>query len=247
MVSRYLYISIFILILLGCSKSAFTDRNQLILVTESEELSLGEREAKNILSTAKISTDIANTNLVKRVGKKIADVSDKSYNWEFYLIEEDTLNAFCLPGGKVFVYSGILKVAKTEGQLATVMSHEIAHALARHGAERLSMAQLNSFGKNILSQALSLENPLYKNIFDSAYGVGSNIAIMLPHSRSNESEADYIGLILMKKAGYNPSEAIAFWENMKKMKSEGENFPFLSTHPSDSKRIEDIKGAIGKI
>lgn len=231
----------------GCSKTEYTDRNQLIIISESQEIELGDAEAKKILKSAKISTDIKATNIVKEIGQKIAQASGKDYDWEFHLIDEDVLNAFCLPGGKVFVYTGIFKAAKTKSQLATVMSHEIAHAIARHGAERLSMAQVNNFGKNLLSNALNIENPLYKDAFERVYGISSNLTMILPHSRKNESEADYIGLILMKKAGYNPDEAVEFWKNMSAIKNAGEPLPFLSTHPSDSKRIEDIQKALEKI
>jgi len=241
--------TVLLVFMTGCAvtKTAYTERTQVMLMSEEEELSIGESEAKKILQSSKVSSDWIAKARVERIGKRIAEVSEKDYNWEFHLIEEDVLNAFCLPGGKVFVYTGILKVAENDDQLATVMSHEIAHALARHGAERVSMAKMNQVGHTLLSAVLNIENPAYKQIFDTAYGVGTNVALMLPHSRDNESEADYIGLVLMAKAGYDPKEAIGFWENMKKQKGSSEQIPFLSTHPTDDKRIEDIRASLPKV
>ncbi len=181
--------------------------------------------------------------MVKRVGQRLAKVANTNYRWEFNVIEKDILNAFCLPGGKVFIYEGIFKAAKNEDQLATVMSHEIAHALARHGVERMSMGQLASIGKLAIGEAAGLSG---NQAFDVAFGLGTQYGVMLPYSRSFEYEADEIGIYLMKRAGYDTSEAINFWKNMKVQKNGGEPMEFMSTHPADDNRIENIKRIIAK-
>ncbi len=228
---------------IGCmGKTPYTKRHQLMLVSVEEENTLGLQASNNILKKEKLSSDKVAIQMVKKVGANIAKVADRSdFKWEFNLIDKDELNAFCLPGGKVFVYTGLLKVAKSESQLATVMSHEIAHAIARHGAEKMSMQQATNVGKNLLTSALGINNSKWTSTFDMAYGFGSNVGLVLPHSRKQESEADRIGLILMAKASYNPNDALEFWYNMQKLNQADEGFVFLRTHPTDSDRIENIK------
>lgn len=243
---RVILITLLILVpifFVGCmGKTPYTKRNQLMLVSVEEEKALGLQASGDILKTEKLSSDKMATQMLKRVGANIAKVADKSdFQWEFYLIDKDELNAFCLPGGKVFVYTGILKVAKSEAQLATVMSHEIAHAIARHGAEKMSMQQATDIGKGLLTSALGIANSEWAGAFDTAYGVGTSVGVVLPHSRKQESEADKIGLILMAKASYNPNDALEFWYNMQKLSQGDGGFAFLRTHPTDSTRIENIK------
>lgn len=235
-----------IFLISGCtSKTPYTERSQMIFVSSSEEMALGEKSYKEALSEAKVITNTKDAKRVKTIGEKIAKVSDKNdFKWEFNLVEDKQVNAFCLPGGKVVVYTGILKYAKNDDQLATVISHEIAHALARHGAERMSQNMIQQgvgTAGNILVGATA---PQYQNAFDIAYGAGSNLGVMLPYGRMQESEADEIGILLMQKAGYNVNEAVKFWENMSEGKDKKSDF--FSTHPSSDTRIADIKKIISK-
>ncbi len=181
---------------------------------------------------------------VQRVGKRIAKAAAQpGYKWQFFVIEKDQLNAFCLPGGKVFVYTGLFKAVQNEDQLAVVMGHEIAHAIARHGAERMSMMQLGRMGKEIAAKTLG--GGQYSQAINQAYGVGETYGMVLPFSRKFEYEADEIGLYLMTKAGYNPNEAVRFWDNMRRLKQGSKTPPeFLSTHPADLNRIKRIRSLI---
>ncbi|MGM0519861.1 MAG: M48 family metallopeptidase [Campylobacterota bacterium] len=233
--------------IVGCTqKTPYTNRSQMIFMSQKEELSLGEKSYNEVLKKEEVIKNTKDANLVKQVGKKIANVANKpSFNWEFNLVKNDEINAFCLPGGKVVVYTGILKIAKNEDQLATVIAHEVAHALARHGAERVSSAMLQQGVQAVGNIVLQTAAPEYTNIFNQAYGVGTNLAIMLPYSRLQESEADEIGIYLMAKAGYDLDEAVKFWENMSK--SSKESIEFLSTHPSNKTRIENLIKLIKKI
>jgi len=227
----------------GCQKTPYTQRSQLVLYSYDEEMHMGKTASSDILKKEKLSRDKKKIEMVKRVGQRLAKVANTNYNWEFNVIEKDMLNAFCLPGGKVFIYEGIFKAAKNEDQLATVMSHEIAHALARHGVERMSMGQLADIGKLAIGEAAGLRG---NQAFDVAFGLGAQYGVMLPYSRSFEYEADEIGIYLMKKAGYDTREAVNFWKNMKAQKDGGEPIEFMSTHPADDNRIENIKRIIAK-
>jgi predicted Zn-dependent protease len=224
----------------GCAKAPVTGRSQFIMVSPSQEMQLGLSESQKILKNSKISTDRRLTERVRRIGERIAAISgQENYAWEFNVIEEDVLNAFCLPGGKVFFYTGILKIMENDDQIAAVMGHEIAHALARHGAERMSIQTASNFGAQVLALALNIP-PQYQALYAQAYGMTSQIGLMLPFSRQHEHEADQIGVYLMYAAGYNMHEAVTFWERMKKA-SEGKAPPeFLSTHPSNDARIKEI-------
>lgn len=236
-----------IFILAGCtSKSPYTNRSQMIFVSSSEEMALGEKSYKEALSEAKVITNTKDAKRVKTIGQKIAQVSQKNdFNWEFNLVEDEQANAFCLPGGKVVVYTGILKFAKNDDQLATVISHEISHALARHGAERMSQSMVQQGVGMIGNIVVGATAPQYQNAFNMAYGAGSNLGVMLPYGRLQEIEADEIGILLMYKAGYNLNEAVKFWENMSEGKSGGSDF--FSTHPSSNTRVSDIQKVIHKI
>lgn len=239
---QYLMLLSFIFLFVNaCSSVPITGRSRLLLSSESEEVAAGAASYKTFLSEAKISKDAANGALVKKVGEKIAKTSGLNYDWEFTLVENDEANAFCLPGGKVAVYTGILKYTKTEAGLATVMSHEIAHAVARHGAERASQAQILQLGLSVGDTALN-DNP-NKDLILQGINVAGNVGVILPYSRKHESEADYMGLILMSKAGYNPNEAIAFWQRMSAGGSGKQDSitKFLSTHPTDEQRIKDLQ------
>lgn len=238
--------SLLLLFLGGCvTSNPYTSRSQLMLIDKKEELKMGREASEEILKNSKKSSNMQATRRVMEVGTKIARVAEQSdFAWEFHLIEDPSINAFCLPGGKVFVYTGILTLVESDDELAVVMGHEIAHAIARHGAERLSVSMASELGRNLIGIALDMKQPQSKKLFDTAYGVGMNVGVMLPYSRAQELEADRIGLLLMKRAGYNPNAALTFWEKMRANQGGGKGGDFLSTHPSDSKRIEAIRQAI---
>ena len=242
-------ILLFILfIFLGCTgKAPVTERSQLLLMSPSEENALGEKSYREFLATAKISTDKVQTARIKRIGQRIAVAANrKDFVWEFNLVDDKQVNAFCMPGGKVVVYTGILPIAKNDDQLATVMSHEIAHALARHGAERMSQQYVVQGVQQLGNVLLGVSAPEYTNAFNTAYGYGTQLGVMLPYSRSHEYEADEIGIHLMKKAGYDINQAVVFWQNMKSIK--GATPPeFLSTHPNDDNRIKRISEIVKKL
>ena len=238
---KHYYLLILILLLIGCTTVPMTGRKQLILSSEAEENAAGATSYGQYLAESKISTDKTNTALVKKVGQKIAAVSGCDYDWEFNLLESSEANAWCLSGGKVAVYTGILPYTQTEAGLATVMSHEIAHAIARHGAERSAQNDLFQYGLAIGNATLT-NNP-NRELIMLGVNVAGNVGVILPYSRKHESEADYMGLLLMAKAGYDPNEAIKFWQRMAAASGgyQGGLSDFLSTHPSDEKRIKDLK------
>lgn len=246
-INKILFFTIISLIMTGCAyKTPYTNRSQMIFISQKDELALGEKSYKESLSESKVITGTKDAKRVKDIGIKIAKVANRAdFNWAFNLVQSDEVNAFCLPGGKVVVYTGILKVAHNDDQLATVIAHEIAHALARHGAERMSASMVQQGLQVVGNIALGATAPQYQNLFNQTYGIGSQVGVMLPYGRMQESEADEIGIYLMAKAGYNPNEAIKFWENMSEGKKEGSDF--LSTHPSSTTRINDLKIIISKL
>ena len=236
-----------LIILAGCThKTPYTNRSQMIFMSPKEELALGEKSYKEALSEAKVITGTKDANRIRDIGMRIAKVANRSdFNWEFNLVDSEDVNAFCLPGGKVVVYTGILKIAQNDDQLATVISHEIAHALARHGAERVSGSMVQQGLQVVGNIVLGATAPQYQNVFNQTYGIGSQVGVMLPYGRMQESEADEIGIYLMADAGYNINESLKFWENMSKGKEGGSDF--LSTHPSSTTRINDLKIIISKL
>ncbi|MGD9851475.1 MAG: M48 family metallopeptidase [Nitrospirales bacterium] len=235
----------------GCQKAPGTARDQLIYISEEKEIALGLSAFREVIKNARLSRDPEVTLMVNRIGQRIAKAANKpEYVWEFAVIQDDEqVNAFALPGGKVAVFTGILKYTKTEAGLATVMAHEVAHALQRHGAERYSRGILEQIGQigALAGAAAGGVDPGLAIGAMSAYGVG----VSLPNSRDQETEADYIGLQLMAKAGYDPREAVPFWERMsgcpRKLigkycfRSQSAIPEFLSTHPSDVSRINQIE------
>ncbi len=231
-------VGVLIGVLVACQTVPVTGRKQLILLSEAEENRLGITAFEQVLKQEKVSQDPQLNALVQRVGRRIAAVAERSdYDWEFRVIDKDIANAFALPGGKVAVYTGILKYTQTEAGLAVVMGHEVAHALARHGGERMSRSLIAQLGLTAVQIGLSTRDPVILQGISLAYGIG----VELPFSRAQESEADHIGLILMAKAGYDPREAPAFWERMEGGKK-GQGPPeFLSTHPSGTTRIAQLK------
>lgn len=242
-----LLLTITAVLFIGCtSKTPYTNRSQLILLSQSQELALGEQTYKETLDKSKVITNTNQAKMVKNIGAKIAQVANKKdYEWEFNLVQNNQKNAFCLPGGKVVVYTGIFSVAHNEDQLATVISHEIAHALARHGAERMSQSMVAQGIQVVGNIVVGSQAPQYTQAFNVAYGLGSQYGVLMPYGRMQESEADEIGVHLMHQAGYDLNEALKFWENMSEGNSEG--IEFFSTHPNSKTRIENIKRIIKEL
>ena len=240
------FLAVLMPLLTGCYTVPETGRRSFNFMSESEEMQLGFSEFDKMKKEVPISQDAAAKALVERVGKRIAAVAPMpNAQWEFVVFESKEANAFCLPGGKVGVYTGILPITKNEGGLATVIGHEVAHAVARHGGERMSTSQ----GLQLLGAAGSAAVGVSKYaqwapIFDQAYGVGSQVGVALPHSRLQESEADRMGLLYMAKAGFHPEEAVGFWQrfaDFNQQSGSGETPWFLRTHPLDETRIEQLK------
>ena len=240
----------------SCSTVPLTGRSQLNMIPSGEMLTMSYQQYDLFLKDNKVSTNQAQVNMVKRIGGNIQNaverymkqnnLSDRleGYKWEFNLVEDEQVNAWCMPGGKVVVYTGILPVTKDEAGLAVVMGHEIAHAIAEHGNERMSQEMIRQLGAVGLMVAMKDEPVQTQAIWLGVYGVGSELAVMLPYNRTHESEADHLGLIFMAMAGYDPNEAPKFWERMAASKQGGSPPEFLSTHPSDETRIKDLKGWI---
>ena len=240
--------------LMTCAEVPITHRHSLQLLPESELATLSLQEYDKVLKDSKLSTDRQQVEMVRRVGFKIAGAAElflieageksqiKNLNWEFNLIEDDkTVNAWVMPGGKAAVYTGILKYTRDETGLAVVLGHEVGHAIAGHGNERMSQGLLAQMGSVALSVALSQNSPATRDLFMQAYGAGASVGLLLPYSRLQESEADRIGLTLMARAGYDPRQAVPFWERMSKQEGKSRPPEFLSTHPAPESRIADIK------
>ena len=226
----------------ACQTVPLTGRHQIMLISPGEELNLGEAAYKKTLTSAKLSRDQAAAEMVRRVGQSIAAAGNRpDYQGEFTLIEDKTPNAFALPGGKVAVYTGILPLTRDETGLAVVICHEVAHALARHGAARMSTGLLTGIAGKTAAIVFGGGDPQTEKQVEQAFGIGSDVGILLPFSRHQESEADEIGLFLMAKAGYDPRQSIEFWKRMEQAK-DGAPPEFLSTHPSDETRIKRIEG-----
>lgn len=232
-----------IMLLTSCREAPVTERKQLILIPESSEMKLGEDAFKKIIKESTLSKNQALIEKVKRVGKRIATTANRpDYKWAFIVIEDDsTANAFCLPGGKIGIYTGILPYTKDEKGLAAVMGHEVGHAIARHGSERMSTALLSQLGQVALNLFVDIEDPIVLDALNKAYGLATGIGVILPFSRKQELEADGIGIILMNEAGYNPIGALEFWKRMKHWRKGKEPIVYLSTHPVDDTRIAHIE------
>ncbi len=237
---------------IACSTVPLTGRTQLHLIHTSQMNSMSYQQYSEFLKTNKLSTNQEQTEMIKRAGSRIQKAVERyfaeqkisgqlnGYQWEYNLVESKDVNAWCMPGGKVVFYTGILPFTKDENGVAVVMGHEIAHAVANHGDERMSQALLINFGAVALAEALRSKPALTQQLWMAAFGLGAQVGMMLPYSRMHEYEADYLGLIFMASAGYDPSEAVDFWERMSKLG--GAKPPeFLSTHPSDKARIQKIK------
>jgi Zn-dependent protease with chaperone function len=233
------------MLMCGCTTVPVTGRTQFNFLSPQQEMELGLTAFNQMKKEVPISKDPQLNALVTKVGKRIAAVAQADLpgaQWEFVVFESKEANAFCLPGGKVGVYTGILPITKDEEGLAVVLAHEVAHAAARHGGERMSQAiVLHGLGEQV--GAFSARDPRWQAVANTAYGIGSQLLVALPHSRLTESEADHIGLIYMARAGYNPEAAIAFWERFAEYnrKAGGATPWWLRTHPLDEKRIERLR------
>jgi len=252
---KVLFFFLFASFFISCTKNLVTGRKQLDLVSETELQNLATQEYQAFLNTNNVinSSNNRDAEMVRRVGTRISaaitSFYDKKgytavldgYHWEFNLVDNKEANAWCMPGGKVVVYTGLLPLTQNEVGLAIVMGHEIAHAVAQHGSERMSQALLQQLGGVALQVAVANKPAETQNLFMTAYGIGSTVGGILPFSRKEESEADKYGLYFAAMGGYNPQEAIPFWERMSA--AGGAKPPeFLSTHPSDQTRMEKIKG-----
>lgn len=228
--------------LTGCQTVPVTERKQLLVMSEERENEMGLAAWQDVMKSEKPSLNEKYNEIVQRVGQRIAAVANRpDFKWEFNVIESDTQNAFCLPGGKVAVYTGLLPVCQDEGGLAVVMSHEVAHAIARHGGERMTYQTAQNLGKSAVGMVLQNREEQQKQILLTAYGAASQYGVILPYSRKHELEADHIGLMMMAKAGYDPSCAPGFWERFSGLKAGGEPMEFLSTHPSDQRRAAQLR------
>lgn len=250
------FLLIAVLFLAGCTTVPITGRRQLAFIPQGELMSLSAQSYQQVLSQSRISTDAVWTRKVNEAGRKIAASAEvflrengmereiANYQWEFNLVDDPkTVNAFCMPGGKIVVYTGILPVAQDVNGLAAVMSHEVAHALANHGSERMSQELVVQAGGMGLSQLMKSKPELAKQLIAQVYGAGAQVGVLLPYSRAHETEADHIGLILMARAGYDPKAAVQFWERMSRLGG-GAPPEFLSTHPATSRRIADINARL---
>jgi len=243
-----------VLAVAGCYTNPVTGRQSLVLIQPGEELALGAQSFKEIRAREKVSHDAAMNARVRRVGQRIAAVVGgrmPGAQWEFVVFDSEQVNAFALPGGKVGVYSALLKLAKSDDELAIVMGHEIGHVIARHGAERMSeqmvISGLGSLGSAVVANRYDEKA---SQLFATAYGGLATVGRVLPHSRANESEADRMGAVFAAKAGYDPRAAITFWKKMKAQKSGGGGGKletFLSTHPADDQRIAALEALMPQV
>ena len=239
-------------LLWSCSSVPITGRKQLNLVSDSEVLASSLASYKEYMASAKVSSNTTQNATVTRVGKAIAAATESYLNnngmasevqnfaWEFNLVQSDELNAFCMPGGKIVVYEGLMKIIGSDDELAVVLGHEVAHAVAKHSNERMSQQVLAQYGSSILGAAVAGQSAITQTIAGQVYGLGAQYGVMLPFSRKHESEADYMGLIFAAMAGYDPNVAVTFWQRMAAQGSSNVA-TWMSSHPSDAQRIADIK------
>jgi predicted Zn-dependent protease len=235
----------------SCQQGPF-GRRQHVALSPRQEAALGAQAFQQVLDKADVVQSGPTVQAVRKVAGRLADAAEdpellhrmglkpQKFQWEFQVVRSDQINAFCLPGGKIVVYTGILPVCQTEAGLATVLGHEIGHALAHHGAERMAQEQMVQIAQTAVAVSLSDSDDATRAKILAVLGVGSQVGILLPFSRKHESEADHIGLLLMAQAGYDPAEAVSFWERMARA-SKGGGPTFLSTHPSHETRIEDLR------
>jgi Putative Zn-dependent protease, contains TPR repeats len=244
-----LSIAVFLAVV-SCKTNPFTGKSTLNFYSNSQMFPMAFAQYDQFLTENKVVKGTTDAQMITRVGQRIASAAErwldangypgylKDYQWEYNLVQDETVNAWCMPGGKIVVYTGILPITQNETGIAVVMGHEVAHALADHGAQRMSAGMIQQIGA--VAGNVAIQDPEKRNMFNTAYGLGSTVGVMLPFSRSHETEADRIGLQIMAIAGYNPDEAARLWERMK-AQSGGQAPPeFLSTHPSNDTRISNL-------
>ena len=247
-----------LILLSSCGSVPLTGRKQILLVSDQEVLSSSLTQYSEYMKSAPVSTNAKGKAMVTRVGQKIAAATEqylktsgmeaevKNFAWEFNLVKDNQINAFCMPGGKIVVYEGLLNLVASDDELAVVVGHEVAHAVAKHSNERMSQQIITQYGAQILTQALSEKSAAIQKAGNTIYGLGAQYGVTLPFSRKHETEADYMGLIFMTIAGYDPNVAITFWQKMSA--SGGAKVPeFMSTHPSDATRINDIQKVLPEL
>ena len=240
---RLTALTLLLLVVVACQTVPISGRQELLLLPESNEREMGLTSYEEVLKKSKISADPALNAQVTRVGRRIADATGRTdYQWEFKVLDDAQANAFCLPGGKVAVYTGILPLTRDDAGLAVVLGHEVSHAIARHGGERLSQEVLVKTGLAATQVALSGRDPAIVQSVTALLGAGASVGLLLPWGRSQESEADHLGLVYMARAGYHPSAARDFWVRMQGAKGGQQQPQFLSTHPSSETRIKQIEG-----
>ena len=251
----FLFSAMVAMLLSGCSKVPISGRNQLNLVSDSEVLQASLASYKDFMGKATKSTQTVKSEQVTRVGRKIAAATEaylnangmsdqvKNFAWEFNLVKDSQINAFCMPGGKIVVYEGIMNLVSSDDELAVVLGHEVAHAVAKHSNERMSQQKALEYGGAILGAITQGASQSTQSLANTVFGLGANYGVMLPFSRKHETEADNMGLVLMTMAGYNPDCALSFWQ---KMSASGSNskMEILSTHPSDATRIANLQKQI---
>ena len=229
---------------LGCHSTPVSGRTQMVLIPEQQEIAMGVQAYQEILSEERLSSNAHYIEMVNRVGKRLAEESGRDeFPWEFNVIASQEMNAFALPGGKVAIYEGIMPICENEAGLAVVMSHEVAHAIARHGGERMTQQGVVTGVNKVIEIASKDRNQKQQERIRAAFGVASQYGYLLPYSRKHESEADQIGLLLMSRAGYDPQEAPRFW---KRFAQQGGQKPpeFMSTHPSDERRAAELEAML---
>ena len=253
---KLFFLTVVLFFCYGCSTVPLTGRRQLTIIPASEMNALAVSSYRETIAASSLSSNTAQTAMVKRTGERISKAVEqymrdnnmssalRGFQWEFNLIADPTVNAWCMPGGKVAFYEGIMPICRDETGVAVVMGHEIAHAVANHSGERMSHQLITQLGGTALSLALQNEPQMTQQIALTVFGVGSQVGAVLPYSRKHEFEADRLGLIFMAMAGYDPNEAPKFWERMKALSGGGAPPQFLSTHPSDENRIRELQKAI---
>lgn len=247
---KYILTIAVFLAVVSCKTNPFTGKSTLNFYPNSQMFPMAFAQYDQFLGENKVVTGTSEAEMITRVGQRIASAAErwldangypgylKDYQWEYKLVQDETVNAWCMPGGKIVFYTGILPITQNETGVAVVMGHEVAHALADHGAQRMSAGMVQQIGA--VAGNIAIQDPEKRNMFNQAYGLGSQLGVMLPFSRSHETEADRIGLQIMAIAGYNPDEAAKLWQRMK-ANSGGQAPPeFLSTHPSNDTRISNL-------